>query len=349
MSYVLRDEFTTTEAAPMVSPRTCEPGPGTLTLVDTTNKLSIAGGKLVFAANATGDPGVWGASVSRVTGRMVYAVLSGSYSGVFAMGQDNNQAGGLGLDQFRLNSTNLQVTNQSAASGVTLSASTVYELAVVARGVGAWYLIRGGSFTDWTLLYMTAESSANFYPALSGGTQAVEVDNFTVRDIGSPWNDDYGVVTDRVSSPVANDEVTHEADGAVEFTWTPASSEVLELDVRRSDADNRWIVRCDQAGGTIRLIERNAGTETQRASNSQTWTAGTGYRIVVLMFGNTIRNYVANTARNAYQSASFNNTATIARTSHAGSELIAWPRALDAGALAALEESSGVLLKLLQY
>lgn len=340
-SYVLRDEFTTTEAAPMASPRTCEPGPGTLTLVDTTNKLSVSGGKLVFAANATGDPGAWGALTTRLTGRMLYAILSGNYSGVFAFGQDNNQAGGLGLDQFRLNSTNLQVTSQSAASGVTLVASTVYELAIISRTAGAWYLIRGGAFTDWTLIYITAESSADFYPALSGGSQAIEVDDFTIRDLGAPWDDDLGVVTDRIASPVATDEIAHEADGAVEFTWTPASSDVLELDVRRTDADNRWIVRCDQAGGTIRLIERNGGTETQRSSVSQTWTVSTAYRIVVLMFGNTIRTYVANVARNAYQSASFNNTATVAKTSHAGSELVSWPRDLDSTALAALEEATG--------
>ena len=51
------------DAAPITSPRTCEPGPGLLLVVDTENKLSISnlalactGGK---ASPAYGDPGVW--------------------------------------------------------------------------------------------------------------------------------------------------------------------------------------------------------------------------------------------------------------------------------------------------
>ena len=35
VEFLLRDEFTTPDAAPITSPRTCEPGPGTLTFVDT--------------------------------------------------------------------------------------------------------------------------------------------------------------------------------------------------------------------------------------------------------------------------------------------------------------------------
>ena len=49
---LLYDKFSTPDAAPITSPRTCEPGPGTLTFVQPSNQLSIANGKLVSAAVA---------------------------------------------------------------------------------------------------------------------------------------------------------------------------------------------------------------------------------------------------------------------------------------------------------
>src|SRR3990172_2689119 len=52
--YDLLDNFNTAEAAPLTSPRTAEPGPGTLTIVDTENKLSISGGQLVCAGGNSG-------------------------------------------------------------------------------------------------------------------------------------------------------------------------------------------------------------------------------------------------------------------------------------------------------
>jgi hypothetical protein len=44
--YLFRDEFTTSESAPIASPRTAEPGPGTLTCVQTDGELSIVGGAI---------------------------------------------------------------------------------------------------------------------------------------------------------------------------------------------------------------------------------------------------------------------------------------------------------------
>ena len=58
--YLLHDEFTTAESAPLTSPRTCEPGPGLGAAVDTAPVLSIAGGALLFPdvapATANTDP-----------------------------------------------------------------------------------------------------------------------------------------------------------------------------------------------------------------------------------------------------------------------------------------------------
>jgi len=51
--YLLYDEFITPDAAPLTSPRTCEPGPGTLAITDTASVLSISGGQLTKVPDAT--------------------------------------------------------------------------------------------------------------------------------------------------------------------------------------------------------------------------------------------------------------------------------------------------------
>lgn len=134
-----------------------------------------------------------------------------------------------------------------------------------------------------------------------------------------------------------DETTTSEANALIEQTWTAVTDETWELSTRRTDDDNRWIVRCDQAGSTIKLIERNAGVETERSSAAQTWTNGTQYRLVVVQDGDAIRTYVANVAKNSYTSASFNNTATGVETDKAGSNLVTYPRTLSGAALAELQ------------
>ena len=56
VQFLFRDDFITDEGAPMVSPRTAEPGPGTWTLVDGGNDVSIVGEELIIAdENANND------------------------------------------------------------------------------------------------------------------------------------------------------------------------------------------------------------------------------------------------------------------------------------------------------
>src|SRR3972149_12041444 len=84
---LLDDEFITAEAAPLASPRACEPGPGTLTLVQTDGEMSIGAGALVFPAQATpvlGDQGFYGTGVTRAAGvgllnRVNYSTVATDY------------------------------------------------------------------------------------------------------------------------------------------------------------------------------------------------------------------------------------------------------------------------------
>ena len=54
---LLYDTFKTADAAPITSPRTCEPGPGTLVITDTGNNAAIVDGEFkVTGVAGAGNP-----------------------------------------------------------------------------------------------------------------------------------------------------------------------------------------------------------------------------------------------------------------------------------------------------
>jgi hypothetical protein len=342
--YLLRDEFTTDEAAPITTPRTCEPGPGTLTVVDTGGRLSISGGQLVNinAVSVWADPRIYSAnSFTRAAGL--------AFGFDITDGQTMNQI--IGWQTIAAGGTSLQVAAYINGGFVDMWNAGVADWArlLLAPIAGVTYKVfsvlrsSGGFLTaDGKILWVTNTlNTASVFPGAvfsTGAATAGKQDNWRVMQLAAPWDTDYGIATNRIAVPQINDTTTSEANALIEMTWQAVTGQVWELDVRRTDDDNRWIIRCDQTGSTIKLIERNAGTETERASAAQTWTNGTSYRLVVIQDGNTIKTFVANVAKNTYTSATFNNTATGIKTSRSGTNLVAWPRTLSGAALAELEK-----------
>jgi lysophospholipase L1-like esterase len=115
-------------------------------------------------------------------------------------------------------------------------------------------------------------------------------------------------------------------DAIVEHIITAATGVTQELMIRRVDDNNCWIIRMDQAGSTVKLIEKVGGVETEKGSAAQTWTHGTQFRIVVSAEAYHILVYVGTTAKINYNSAYSNSTATGIKVSRAGTELVAWPK-----------------------
>lgn len=331
-NYLLLDRFTTDAAAPLTTPRTCEPGPGTLT-IGTPANVSIAGGKLVQAASGV-SYAIASSSIALAGGRALMGdieVTTNRYD--FGFSPNTTPATGA----FRVEASNGAATftcrTPLAAPTAALagpSLNTPYPIAIVRRpGGGAFYVING------QLVYVTAASgggtnSSALYPytEVPIGGWAGKIDNMRVVDLGSPWDTDYGIATARNATPTTGASLTGTADGFIEFTWTCATGESIDLDFRRTDVDNRWIVRCSQAGSTIKLIERNAGIETERSSVAQTFNNGVNYRIAAGFSGALIRTYVLDADKNNYASGTFNQTATGVAASGfaAGSNLVAWPR-----------------------
>ena len=346
LTFLLRDDFTTAASAPLTSPRTCEPGPGTLTITDTNNKLSVASGKLTFATGGVGagDPGIWGSVLLvRLAGRTVMASVVCSSSAI-EVGWDSNQNVSV-TDCFRVATSGTTLRDGGAVidGGLTISGVTSYLVAVVQRGAGFFAFIKGGIYTNWTLIWVSISTSTSVYPAISGTFTAVigTVDNFRVLDLPAPFNDSYGIATQRLAGARSGgDTFTHTANCVLEYTQTtlPSASN-SDFRFRRQDATNYWQVTIDSTGA-FTLNEVVAGTPTQRATAAG--VVSSGHRIVIVADSTTIRGYSNNVLRWTYSSASNFATATAGEltalgTTGAVSEVISWPRVLAAAPAALLD------------
>lgn len=161
--YLINDTFTTDRAAGAVNGTKAEPGPGLRDVNDTGSKLSLSGGSLVIASAApgTGNPRLLYAALGRRAGLVTVAALatpaSGSagparagwtYAPTGIYGTEAVAFGNANALEVRVNLTN--VTVGASALG------TSYIVAVVLRASGAFYFIKGGAFTNWTMLWSSA-------------------------------------------------------------------------------------------------------------------------------------------------------------------------------------------------
>lgn len=356
-SFLLRDDFTTAAAAPLTTPRTAEPGPGTLTLVQTDGQLSIASGKLVFPAQSTpvsGDQGAYGAgSFARTVGRTVVGIYNFS-----AFGDWGTLCGWLTSAALGANSTNIDNAIKNIGAGVGRSAvgsefssalgsnfatATDYKCAVALRSTGAFLFLKGGAYTQWTLLWASVQgTTATLYPhAHNNKADAGTLDLFRVLDLPAPFNSDYGLATQRVAGTVSVGQTfTHEANCVLEFVQTTLpSASTVRFHFRQQDASNYWRVTVGSTG-TFNLDEVVATVITNRATSSN--IVANGHRVVVVCDGTTIRGYSNNVLRWTYSSAATfaTNTAgelNLLGTGGAVSDIVSWPRTLPSAAAALLD------------
>lgn len=228
--WLLIDNFITAHAAPLTSPRPAEPGPGTLTLVQTDGNQSIANGVLVFPAQATptwGDQGVYEATgYARVAGRILFAKIlqdaTNKYSYIGWNNTGNVATTSWVYNIYFYNDATIRQENASFTIGNYVQA-TQYSIAVVLRATGAFSFIKGGTFTNWTLLWITSTvTTTPVYPALGSYTASGTLDQFRVADLGA------AAITSRAlllsdsfdAWPVADGKGHGEADGyGAGHTW----------------------------------------------------------------------------------------------------------------------------------
>lgn len=172
--YLLNDTFTTARSAGAVNGTRAEPGPGVRTVLDTNSKLSLSGGALTLVTGAAGnfDPTIIYTGLTRAVGRVLVAQMTVTANRAQLGWLGNNTATTASITNARAaafdqNTTTLNVISNSGVgiAVATVVLSTSYQFAVVARAAGAFYFIKGGAFTNWTLLYVhTTNSQGILYP-----------------------------------------------------------------------------------------------------------------------------------------------------------------------------------------
>jgi len=158
--WLLRDEFSDTRAAGAVNGTPCTPGPGTRTVVDTGSDLSIGSDVLNFSGGVVGwgDPALVYADIPivRTAGRMMLcSVTPATINGFIWFGFNNDTTPAepwSGANTIYVTSAARIWTydGNSVHYSVTYAATT-YIFAVVLRTAGAYFFVKGGAFTNWTL------------------------------------------------------------------------------------------------------------------------------------------------------------------------------------------------------
>ena len=338
IKYLLRDLFTSPYSAGSVNNTMASDGVSLRTVTDTTNKISQDGGKLVVAGGVGwGDTTLVYPGIARIPGRFLQwkqNLKSSTQGGYFGWFKDSGgvdptsgtyRAGNGGASLSVYDGANLGVVGY-------IDYNEEIDLAIVLRSTGSFFLTKGGNFSSlaWTLLYaLENENTATMYPAFKNYDAVCDIDEVIIRDKNyEKWLTDYGIATGHIATVEAEDEITSTTAALVEFTWTPGADEVLELDICRLDADNRYIIRCAQATSTLKTIQREVGTETELASTAKTWTIGTPYLIRVIKDLGII-DVLVDSANIHTVYPVFETGSKIVRVNLAGAHLTSYPRNLD--------------------
>ena len=184
--YILLDRFLTDVAAGSVNGTSAEPTGGTRKVTDTGSKLSISSGLLTLAGGAgDGDPIMWYPIQTRKSGLLLLGDLTMSATNAFSyvLGFGTNDSSSWTEAGFGFTNASAikPVAGNALRSSVGEYSATSYKLAIAIRSSGAHFLIKGGSFTNWTLLWSdTNGNSANLYPVVDGGLAVFTEDNLRI-------------------------------------------------------------------------------------------------------------------------------------------------------------------------
>lgn len=255
MGWLLLDGFTTLEASPMVSPRTCD-GKGTLTLIPNSGTMAVTVNGLETSGDAMGF-------YSNVLPRAVgigffgtrrFTVLSGvSYLGAF-QNQSLSNSGGANVEASTTTiSANLGFTSAGKYHSISVtqySAGVHYSEAVIMSSTGG-YLFTKTSGEEWVLRWrFLLGSDATIYAAMSNSsTVQSELSFLGVRQLPAPFNTDYGIAT--LNTTAANGvQLTGTADQILDLTITAPAVLADSAGIRHRvlDDDNYHWAGFDSAG-----------------------------------------------------------------------------------------------------
>ena len=311
MAYTINDEFTNADSAPVDSPRTCEPGPGTLTFVQNDNEFSISDGVLNLPGQSTpawGDLGFYYSSgVSRANGLCLVADITSSlwYEAVLGFATSDalvsslsNLAHGLAFTSSAGYVENEDGGNLSRG----FPTSSMGRLMIVLGTAHTKYIMYDG--TDWRLLWISTDTTSTVYPLFQDYEFQGTLDNFRVFDQDAPYDTDTGLADYYDNSPTVNDTWTA-GDGDINLHFTidtlPSAGAAIRVAFRIQDSNNLVYIYVNDSGN-VYLYERISGSNNNRGGNI---TASAGSEVAVHVDGSVVQLFVDGSVATRYDSLGF--------------------------------------------
>jgi len=299
---LLYDTFKTAASAPLTSPRTAEPGPGLLTIVDTENKFSIVDGDLVCAGGKAApgfvDPAIWigrdnaGSVVSypATAGDVSFHIITpSSLTQIMNVGFDTGTPGGT-EDGFSFRSSGSLEINYGTRIPVGSFAAGVETKLIVARrsDTGGHHFIQDGK------LLWTSETGTNIgrYPGIvsySAAFTAAEMALLPLATYNSAWGGDWTEVTDTETNPASSTTFSCEADFHARWSWTHEVGKTAAQRFRYTDANNT--IGVQDFNNTFSLFKYTGGDFTSLWSGAA-MTDGVSYTADLVAEGSSLKLYL---------------------------------------------------------
>ena len=316
--YVLFDEFVTVEAAPAASPRTCEPGPGTLTLVQTGTKLfSVVADTSNYLNVSAGTPAGWSNAVANTPAQTrAYGLCL-----MLDMRRSNVALDAIlswGLSPAAIDSNSVYGIHVASATGWfpyssdglfaeapdPMLANTWYKWAIVLRSTGAFFYLKGGVYAEWQQVWVNPNNAtATLYGVFAsyGTAHALRLDNIKIGQLPAPFTTDSAIATQLVTTAVSGTTYAGVADGTFDLTLTAPNplSTTCALRFRIQDDSNYWVVYAD-TDGSIKLDSVVAGTPTNRINVAGVFAAAALRIVRVRTHGSKINIYTRTSATGAW-------------------------------------------------
>lgn len=265
--YLLNDEFSDTRPAGQINGTFATPGPGVRTVVDTNGKISIANGLLNFATGEAIYDGVWYQGIVRAAGRFQLTNLTLQTPAANCntnWGWDVNQSG-ISQNGLVTGSGGQFYVREGGGTAVQFGtyAQGSYRTAVVLRSSGMFVFVKGGGYTNWTLVWCgTVDNTALVYPVLGAAAIAVVVTADNIRIPAALW----------LPSPIASDSFTR-ADGPLGVTDGAGHAEANGGSGKTWLHDvGAWAISTNKAVGTP-----TEGAEDATNGNMETGDPPTGW------------------------------------------------------------------------
>jgi len=294
--WLLYDEFTTDDAAPVTSPRTCEPGPGTLTAFQPSDQLGIVGSKLT-SADVAEYSGIVENLIIKTSGHAICAKIDSFTTGdntlILGMNNDSTPTAAPGSFSvhmregivYRVGNNSLTVTINETYSYpmhpmiVFRSTSTTCGGHIIVNGVLVWVFKDSVAFNVPVLV-----NHATVYEADNYGRLSLPANGYTA------WDADFSTVTDSKTNPASDTSFVHNADCHIRWTATVENGQYFYVYARQADASN--FLRFQVLDTRVPRMSSVVGGSYNTFYVGSALTDGVSYQFDVVLLGSSVKWYI---------------------------------------------------------